>query len=79
MSQAAGPQIRVSQNEEKENVNNRDLWGKMRLLVGVLDAWGVGVDFWLVPRKDNEEAEELANIGLQSGIAFTDKRTPFTQ
>ncbi|KAI1810094.1 ribonuclease H-like protein [Poronia punctata] len=54
---------RTVQNTE---VKNLDLWKQLVGLVdGLYDGCGVSVDFWLVPRNQNQEADKLANIGLQ--------------
>ena len=52
-------------------VKNRDLWARLLELVEEYeDDLGVSVDFWLVPRADNEDADELANVGLGCGITY---------
>ncbi len=37
--------------------------------VADLEAMGAVVQFWLVPREENQDADELANIGLHEGLA----------
>ncbi|RYP79925.1 hypothetical protein DL770_006464 [Monosporascus sp. CRB-9-2] len=50
---------------KKTPVANRDLWELLLKRVAYLDKLGVTVEWWLVPRKENEEADCLANTGLR--------------
>ncbi|RYP21673.1 hypothetical protein DL765_002134 [Monosporascus sp. GIB2] len=50
---------------KKTPVANRDLWELLLKRVAYLDTLGVTVDWWLVPRKENEDADRLANAGLE--------------
>ncbi|KAI0445249.1 ribonuclease H-like protein [Xylaria telfairii] len=47
-------------------VKNQDLWTRLYDLVRLLYTdKGVSVDFWLVPRDQNKDADRLANWGLE--------------
>ncbi|KAI0412934.1 ribonuclease H-like protein [Xylaria grammica] len=47
-------------------VKNRDLWTKLdNRVCSLYDDTGVAIDFWLVPRDQNREADNLANFGLE--------------
>ncbi|RYC61410.1 hypothetical protein CHU98_g4796 [Xylaria longipes] len=49
----------------KTEVKNRDLWTKLYDMVYLLYVeTGVAIDFWHVPRDQNEDAHVLANLGL---------------
>lgn len=52
-------------------VKNRDLWEALLRLVAVYAELGTAVDFWLVPRAENADADRLANEGLHSGLVYT--------
>lgn len=49
-------------------VKNRDLWESLIQQVQVLADLDTTVDFWLVPREMNKEADKLANRGLHADI-----------
>ncbi|KAM7197976.1 Ribonuclease H-like domain containing protein [Naviculisporaceae sp. PSN 640] len=49
----------------KKPIANRDLWEQLLGQIGYLRLVGAGVDFWLVPREMNEDADELANDALR--------------
>ena len=55
---------------KKTPVKNRDLWEAMIHRLADLETLGALVQFWLVPRKDNKEADELANIGLDKRLIY---------
>ncbi|KAI0975413.1 ribonuclease H-like protein [Xylaria arbuscula] len=47
-------------------VKNQDLWTRLVDLVRYLyESTGVAIDFWHVPRDQNCDADELANLGLE--------------
>ncbi|KAI8947580.1 ribonuclease H-like protein [Xylaria longipes] len=49
----------------RTEVKNRDLWTKLYDMVYLLYVeTGVAIDFWHVPRDQNEDAHVLANLGL---------------
>ncbi|KAK7969948.1 ribonuclease H-like domain-containing protein [Apiospora saccharicola] len=52
-------------------VKNQDLWKWLMELIDQYDNMDVGVDFWLVPRQYNSEADRLAAQGLQSSLILT--------
>ncbi|KAI0545015.1 ribonuclease H-like protein [Xylaria curta] len=55
---------RTAKNTE---VKNQDLWTELYDLVYELDAeTEVAINFWHVPREQNEDADELANMGLEA-------------
>ncbi|KAI1826275.1 ribonuclease H-like protein [Xylaria intraflava] len=48
-------------------VKNQDLWTELYERVHTLHTdTGATVDFWLVPRDQNKDADRLANLGLES-------------
>ncbi|KAK6842733.1 ribonuclease H-like protein [Apiospora arundinis] len=53
------------------DVKNRDLWEWLERLVDEYLDLGVAVDFWLVRREHNKEADTLANLGLISNLTLT--------
>ncbi|KAI1174050.1 ribonuclease H-like domain-containing protein [Nemania sp. FL0916] len=46
-------------------VKNRDLWTRLDELTRDSLKTGVAIDFWLVPREENQDADYLANLGLE--------------
>jgi len=62
------------QTSNRTDVKNRDLW---ETLDGYIDDYqnsGVGVDFWLVPRELNRNADMLTRMGLGMSVTFTLER-----
>lgn len=57
---------------KKTPVKNRDLWEEMISAVDVLGNFGVHVDFWLVPREENQAADYLARKAVGCRLIFTD-------
>ncbi|KAI1125898.1 ribonuclease H-like protein [Nemania abortiva] len=48
------------------DVKNQDLWRRLDdLIISLHDMTGAVVDFWHVPRHENEDADALANLGLR--------------
>lgn len=56
---------RTANNTE---VKNRDLWEELLAVCMIMDENDVAVDFWHVPRGENKEADELANLGLRKPL-----------
>ncbi|KAK7756105.1 hypothetical protein SLS62_002048 [Diatrype stigma] len=56
---------------KRTSVQNRDLWEALLGHVADYTALGTAVDFWLVPRAENAEADRLANEGLYSALVYT--------
>ncbi|KAI3331689.1 ribonuclease H-like protein [Xylariaceae sp. AK1471] len=54
---------------KKTEVKNQDLWTQLDdLVLAHYAATGVAIDFWLVPRDQNKDADNLANLGLERSI-----------
>ncbi|ROW13750.1 hypothetical protein VPNG_03498 [Cytospora leucostoma] len=52
---------------QRKPVRNRDLWEELiRLIHLIEDDLEAKVDFWHVPRGENQQADQLANDGLRS-------------
>lgn len=49
-------------------VTNSTPFKKLGMLISMLNELGVEVLFWQVPRRYNEQADELANVALQHHI-----------
>lgn len=56
---------------KKTPVKNRDLWETLIQHVDEYSALGVAVDFWHVLREQNEAADRLAEMGIDSGRVYT--------
>ena len=63
-------QLNGWQTAKNTPVKNRDLWEEMIRRVQELADLDTTVDFWLVPREMNKEADKLANVGLGSDFGF---------
>ncbi len=70
-----GPLQKWASNDWKTATNtpvkNRDLWRKIICAVTGLEALGAVVQFWLVPREENKDADKLANIGLSEDVRWS--------
>ncbi|KAK8027912.1 RNase H domain protein [Apiospora marii] len=55
-------------------VKNQDLWKWLMELIDEYHNMDAAVDFWLVPREYNSEADRLATQGLTSSLILTEER-----
>ncbi|KAK4207718.1 hypothetical protein QBC37DRAFT_392547 [Rhypophila decipiens] len=51
---------------KKTPVANQDLWAALLVKISELGELGASVAFWLVPREENQDADELANEALEN-------------
>ena len=47
-----------------QRVGNREAFGSLHTIIEYMKDDGIDVQFWLIPRNENEEAERLANFAL---------------
>ncbi|KAK3896846.1 hypothetical protein C8A05DRAFT_20266 [Staphylotrichum tortipilum] len=58
------------QTANRTAVKNRDLWEELARRIEEFKGLEAEVEFWLVPRDMNTEADALANEGLRSGMCL---------